>query len=83
MNPLYMYEGNLREFGVDCYFPRYDYKEVDACLIYLKINGKYNIPNIIITLAKDGLIRILDISDKTVELFIWRLNNCLRFKTAM
>ena len=60
----------LKVFGVDCYFPRYDYKEVDACLIYLKINGKYNIPNIIITLAKYGLIKILDISDKTVELFI-------------
>ena len=83
MNPLYMYEGILREFGVDCYFPRYDYKEVDACLIYLKINGKYNIPNIIITLAKYGLIKILDISDETIELFMWHLNNYLRFRTVM
>ena len=70
MNPLYMYEGMLKEWGVDCYFPRYNYKEVDACLMYLKINGKYNITNIIMTLAKYGLIKILNISDKTIELFM-------------
>ena len=70
MNPLYMYEGMLREFGVDCYFPRYDYKEIDACLMYLKINGKYNILNIIMTLANYGLIKILDISDEAIELFM-------------
>lgn len=83
MNPLYMYEGMLKEFGVDCYFPRYNYKEVDACLMYLKIIGKYDIPNIIITLAKYGLIRILDISDETIKLFMWHINNNLEFITAV
>ena len=65
-----MYECMLREFGVYCYFTHYNYKEVDACIMYLKIIKKYDIHNIIIILTKYGLIKILNISDETVELFI-------------
>lgn len=73
MSQLEMLESlqyTFSEFGFKTRYLRYNTEFIEAIIIYLKLNNCYTIINLIVYLAKYGIIEVIDIIDEVALQFI-------------
>ena len=58
------------EFGFKTRYLRYNTEFIEAMILYLKLNDCYNIMNLIVYLAKYGIIEVIDIIDEVALQFV-------------